>query len=228
MMFLLTVPFQAYSAMTINCDLAATILQERDTRIYHFWCIVYCACLVAEVQQKGVLYSSYGIFISLILALMPLIDAFPPTLRVIFNKFGSPLALGAMLIVQVSFYFNWCGCQLITISFFGEMKTTTRSLASSALNNMIILLASNIITAYRHPSSLVMIHSRVETLQLTEREATLLRAMDRNASDLSKRSNDVRQKEVAALIARARSSMVEMFSFSKKAQKEETVQLSVL
>ena len=116
------------------------------------------------------------------------------------------------------------------MSFFGEMKTTTRSMASSSLNNMIILVASNIVTAYRHPSSLVMIHSRVETLHLTEREVTLLRAMDRSASDLSKRSNDELQKKIAAHMARARSKTAGIFSFSsfsKKAPNSKTIQLSV-
>jgi hypothetical protein len=228
MSVLLPLPVLAYAIMTFNCDLAAQVLKQRDTRIYHFWCAVFCACMIAEVQKMGILHFVLVSFLSLVLALVPFIDAAPPILRFLFNRLVAPVVLSAMILMQVSLYFNLCGCELFTISFFGEMKATTSSLASSALNNMIILLASNIVTAYRHPSSLVVIRSRVETLLLTESEATLLRAMDRNASDLSKRCNDELNNELAALAASARSGICGLFSSRKSSNIETSSELSTI
>ncbi len=69
-------------------------------------------------------------------------------------------------------------------------------MASSALNNIIVLAFSNVVSTFLYPSSLVMIKSRTEELMLTETEVTLLRAMDHNACDLSKKSNDELNQEI--------------------------------
>lgn len=224
---LLPVPLGVYCFLLINRELAVKILQERDTRIYLFWCAVFCTCTVAEVHKMGFLFSVQATFVSLVLALVPFVDAGPPKLRVILNKFASPIVVFFMLLMQVSFFFNWCGCELYTISFLGELKTTTRSLASTALNNLIIIAVSNVLAAFRHPSSLVMIRSRVEMLLLTETEATLLRAIDRNAIDVSKKSNDELKSELALLSAKTKSSVVGWFC-SRKAPKSVTAEISTL
>ena len=52
------------------------------------------------------------------------------------------------------------------------------ALASSSANNILILIGLNIISAYLHPHSLIMIKSRVEAVMMTEEEAVILRAMD--------------------------------------------------
>ncbi len=45
---LLTLPFFVYTFLLINYDLTAMLLEQRGTRIYNFWCAVFCASMLIE------------------------------------------------------------------------------------------------------------------------------------------------------------------------------------
>jgi hypothetical protein len=133
------------------------------------------------------------------------------------SKYFGPLTVIVMLVVQVSFFFNWSRCKSTTISFFVDINTTTRSQASSALNNMIILSVLNVRAAYRHPSCLVTMPSRTEALRLTEREASLLRAIDHTVDEMIYRGQAERNEEIKDYLARVQVAALEMIS--KKVRK---------
>ena len=64
------------------------------------------------------------------------------------------------------------------LQFLGNIKMNILSLGSSALNNLIVLLVSNVFFAYMYPHSMIMIKSKVEAVIMSEEEATVLRAME--------------------------------------------------
>ena len=79
------------------------------------------------------------------------------------------------------------------------MSYTSSSLASSAVNNIVILSALNALYAFIYPGCLVMVKSRTETVHLDEEEAKVLRAMDSVARQTA---SDNRQEDVLTIAAR--------------------------
>ena len=52
------------------------------------------------------------------------------------------------------------------------------ALTFSAMNNMMIVLGLIVLSAFRHPNSLIMVSSKIEAVMMSEEEALALRAMN--------------------------------------------------
>ena len=95
------------------------------------------------------------------------------------NKLLLPGCFIMACLHQIAMYYNWSEIpEANNFQLLGHIKMSMTALGSSSLNNIIILVVINTISAYRHPQSLIMIKSRVDAVLMSEEEALALRAMD--------------------------------------------------
>ena len=105
-------------------------------------------------------------------------------LRMVCNKFFQPLTFGIVCLHQVAMFLNWSEIpQSNSFQLFGHINMSMTAVGFSSLNNGIILMGLNVISAFKHPHSLIMLKSRVEAVLLSEEEAVALRAMDQIGSE---------------------------------------------
>ena len=195
-------PLLIYVSLCLNRQLFVLVLQQQQTMVYHFWCVV---CLIGflleyKTQDKfpGAALHLVGCVISAIL--LSLFDALPLDIRGVETKIIVPGAIPVLLLIQAGLYFNWGDNPTFVIGALGHLSYTSSALASSAINNIIILCMLNAAYAFMYPSSLVMVKSRTETLELSEEEAQVLRAMDAVARQTAVKN---RQEDVLTTIGRS-------------------------
>ena len=110
---------------------------------------------------------------------------------------------------QVAMYNNWSEIPSSSnIPLFGHISMSMTALGFSSCNNIIILVGLNVISAFRHPHSLIMVKSRVEAILMLEEEAVALRAMDLIGSETAEanKQQDILQVMTGKMISKMSSS----------------------
>ena len=170
-----------------NRTLAGLVLRQQQTILYWFWCIVYLIGQLAENKTQdhfpGVVLFLFACAVSCII--LPMFDAFPLHIRGIAMKILLPSVIPVLLLIQVGLHLNWGENPPNFISFFGHLSYSSSAIASSALQNVVILTGLNAVYGFMYPSSLVMVKSRTQTITLSEEEAKVLRALDAVATEIA-------------------------------------------
>ena len=177
---LLTFPHIVYDFLIFNRFLFSLVLRQQHTMVFMLWCGVLLVAMLLEFKTQGnyigFVFALVGSVVSC--SFLPLFDTFPLHVRAITSKIGAPACVPFLIVVQAGLYFNWSESPPYVLHALGHLSYSASSVASSALNNIIILTAIYSWYGFQYPSSLVMIRSRTESFRLSEDEARVLRAMD--------------------------------------------------
>lgn len=101
------------------------------------------------------------------------------------TKLIMPSSVVFISLWQIALLLNWSECPTFAIQFLGHLVFSPSAIVFNAMQNISILCAVNTYYAFKYPSSLIMIRSRMETFTLTLEEAKILRAMDAVARQIS-------------------------------------------
>lgn len=152
------------------------------------WCVVFYCAMLWELRDLPY----YPVVVIGLTAIafaasnVPFFDSVPIDLRILLNKLITPAAVFVLCLWQVALFKNWSNGSHSEVSMFGDhLSVTSSGLASAALNNIILMSCISTYLAYRFPSCLVNIRARVETLDLTEAEANVERALERVSQHIS-------------------------------------------
>jgi hypothetical protein len=184
---LLCVPRLIQEQLEWNINIAYFVIRQQANIAYWIYSLVFASSLYIEYYGQDH-YPGVALLITILLwscCVVPFFDCLPVKLRVLVNKVLVPMCILLLILWILSLSFNWANSKGVSISFLGHINVTSAGIASSACNNVIILLTLNVWTVFRYPDSLVTVRSRVEAVQMREDRAISIRSYDALLHEIS-------------------------------------------
>jgi hypothetical protein len=186
----LCIPYCIFNVLTFNVDICRLVMRQQSNMIFWFWATVLIASL--SVEYYGQDHYAGIIFLLVLLLwsvyLIPMFDSLPLHERAITNKLLAPICNMLLMVWVVSLSYNWAMTEGYFISIAGHIRLTAAGLATSAINNVVVLMTLNIYSIFRYPTRLVSVRSEVEALQMSEGEAVSLRSYDALSHEIAERN----------------------------------------